>query len=141
MSPRLQFCIALVCTLLVGWSLQRILIPSDPSAHGESSPRATSEKALGATLSVRFTGVPVQLRVWHGETLLAEKAAEEESPWEEEITLPVRTCHVELRVSAVWEDAVPHAVTLELIPHARPTRKMTRWSDTDTLNDIYIFEW
>lgn len=141
MSPRLQFCITLVCAVLVGWSLQRLLAPCSPAVPNETSPCVANEAPLATTLSVRFTGTPVHLRIWHGKTLIAEKGVGEESPWEEEIALPVGNMPVELRVSATWEDAVPHAVTLELIPPAQPAREMTRWSDTNTLNDIYIFKW
>lgn len=141
MSPRFQFCIALICTLLAGWVLQRILSQSEPSATCEPTTVRTGEGVSAVTLSVRFTGNPVSLRVLCGDTLIAEKPNGEASPWEEEITFPLGTNSAELHVIATWADTVPHAVTLELIPPARAAREMTRWSDTKNLNDIYTFTW
>lgn len=141
MSPRFQFCIALICTLFAGWALQRILTQSAPSAASESATTRTDDGASAVTLSVRFTGTPISLRVLCGDTLIAEKPNGETSPWEEEITFPLGANSAELHVIATWADAVPHAVTLELIPPARDAREMTRWNDTKTLNDIYTFTW
>ncbi|MCC8020734.1 MAG: hypothetical protein LIO63_01925 [Akkermansia sp.] len=140
MSPRRQFCLALRGALLAGWPLWRLTMPAETAAAAPEA-RETPENARPATLTVRFTGKPKKLRVQLGDETLAARPANEDSPWESEVTLPAGAAPLALRVQAEWDGDAPQAVTLGLEPDCLPAREATRWSDAGRLDDIFLFSW
>ncbi len=143
MSPRLATLLALVGVLLAGIPLpaltrSREAAPEPPAAETAAPQR----QACYATL--RFTGQPVELIIFHEGEELARLPGNAESPCGLELPLPPLAGGdmLELEVRARWADPAPQqALTLTLEPDRLPARSDTQWAEGESLHNLFTFTW
>ncbi len=143
MSPRLATLLALAGVLLAGIPLPA-LTGSRRAAEPAPAPAAEEPERPACYATLRFTGQPAELVIFHEGEELARLAAQAESPAGLELALPplAEGATLELEVLARWaEPAAQQAVTLTLEPDRLPARSDTQWAEGDSLHNLYTFAW
>lgn len=103
--------------------------------HGHEHEDAAVFRVPATLLSShRFLSVKLML----GDRVLAETDGGG-TLWEPTLTLPAAETY-DIAVQAVWEDEVPHALTLSLDVPRRDTRSVTHWG-YKALQQLYSFTW
>ncbi len=142
MSPRVATLLALAGVLLAGIPLpaltgSREVAPATPT---ETVP----QRRQSCYATIRFTGQPAELVIYHEGEELARLPAPPESPCGLELPLPAiaEGETLELEVQARWNSpAAQQALTLTLEPNRLPARSDTQWAEGDSLHNLFTFTW
>lgn len=91
---------------------------------------------------LRFAHRPLTVSLKEGDVELAVKVDLATSPVEFQTELEVSHDGNELILQATWPEGTPEtALTVELEPDGFDTRRETRWSSGNTLDEVLTFTW
>ncbi|MCF7785003.1 MAG: hypothetical protein K9N47_02720 [Prosthecobacter sp.] len=110
-------------------------------SHAKAAPVKVEESpSVKSLVRLRYAHKPVTLSVKIADKeLIAEIGG---SPIELQTTLPSPNDGVDVFVKASWAEGTPDtSITLELEPDGLATRSATRWSSSESLDEVITFEW
>lgn len=115
---------------------------SDPISEGgaNSPPTAAS---VAAVIRIRVSHPPEQLRLLHGDRVLADLRGGAALQWEADAELAIPPEDgIELTLEATWAgDVQQAAATVELEPEGLDAQSRTAWSDGAEMVEYLDFTW